>query len=93
MYQYKLEGVDKDWSAYSDRRFVSYNSLPPGKYTFKIRSKTENGLLSAYITTFSFIILPPFYKTWWFIVLAVIIITSLGYSGYYYRVRQLLKLE
>ena len=37
-YQYKLEGADKDWSVLSDRGFVEFATLNPGKYTFNVRA-------------------------------------------------------
>lgn len=93
LYQTKLEGLDREWSTYSDRRFISYNSLPPGKYEFKVKAMAKNGLACEKETTFTFKIIAPFYKTWWFITLIIIIISGSIYSLYQYRLKQMLKLE
>ncbi len=59
-----LEGFDKDWSKYSTETKKEYTNLPPGKYTFKIAALNLSGIKS--ITgTYSFKILPPWYRTWW----------------------------
>lgn len=93
VYQYELQGLDKTWSAYSDRRFVNYNSLLPGKYIFKVRAKALNGLENKNITELSFIITLPFYRTYWFIVSCILILITIIYIVYQYRLRQHLKLE
>jgi len=37
MYQYKMEGLDRDWSAPSLKPGAQYSNLPSGTYTFKVR--------------------------------------------------------
>ncbi len=64
-YRYILEGIDKNWSAITDKTLSeNYRDLPPGKYTFKVASRGINGLWSK-PTSFSFMITPPWWKTWW----------------------------
>ena len=92
-YQYKLEGLDKDWSKPSKRRYVNYNSLRPGKYIFKIRAIDENGNISLQETSINIKIKPPFYSTWWFILLMISFIVSVVYFVYQYRLKQILKVE
>lgn len=39
-YRYLLEGIDEDWiSLPKDRRYISYNNLNEGKYTFTIQAQ------------------------------------------------------
>jgi two-component sensor histidine kinase len=92
-YQYKLDGIDKEWSEYSTRRYASYNSLPPGKYTFRVRAKTINNDESGAVTSYSFRINPPFYRTWWFFILLLAVFTSIGYVIYNQRIMQLIKIQ
>jgi len=92
-YQYMLEGIDKAWGNFTDRRYVSYNSLPPGRYAFKVKAKSEEGIVSKQEATLAFIIVPPFYKTWWFILLSALALLSLITFAYQYRIKQLLRLE
>jgi ligand-binding sensor domain-containing protein/two-component sensor histidine kinase len=93
LYQYMLEGLDDSWGDFTDRRYISYNSLPPGKYTFKVRVKSVNGIVSKQIATFAFVIRPPIYKTWWFLLLSAITLILIASLAYQYRVKQLLKVE
>lgn len=62
-YSYMLEGYDADWSVFSKTNDVTYSSVPPGKYIFKVRYKrdiNENNekilMIPIYITT-------PWYKS------------------------------
>lgn len=37
LYEYQLEGVDKDWKLLAAQNEVSYYGLPSGRYTFRVR--------------------------------------------------------
>jgi signal transduction histidine kinase len=55
-YRYMLEGIDKNWSAITDKTLSeNYRDLPPGTFTFKVASRGINGLWSK-PTEFSFVI-------------------------------------
>jgi ligand-binding sensor domain-containing protein/DNA-binding CsgD family transcriptional regulator len=61
-YQYLLEGIQDEWSEWSNKSFINFKNLPPGYYVFKVRAKTGNSL-SPNVATFSFTILKPWYST------------------------------
>ena len=64
-YRYRLEGIDKTWQVnnyYNNK--IEYKSLPPGKYTFNIKSVFRNN--ESEMFSYSFSINPPFWETWWF---------------------------
>lgn len=44
MYQYMLEGLDRDWIPADTRsRLATYSGLQPGQYVFKVRASNQNG--------------------------------------------------
>lgn len=86
LYQKKLEGLDKDWSAATDEAYIKYTNLAPGKYIFKVRSCNNENVWNKMSTTFSFQIKPPFYLTWWFILLCVVIVFAGIYLVFMLRV-------
>jgi ligand-binding sensor domain-containing protein/signal transduction histidine kinase len=92
-YQYKLDGVDTEWSAPTDSRSINYAHLAPGSYQFTVRSVNTEGLAALEPASFQFRILAPIWQRWWFIALAVIIAGLAIYALYRYRVAQLLNLE
>jgi len=82
-YAYQLEDVDKNWVyTNSDRRFVNYTNLLPGKYIFKIKATNEYGIWNNQITSLTIIKLPPFYRTWWAYLLYAVILSGIGYFVY-----------
>ena len=76
LYTYLLEGFDKSWSQLTKRNYVNYVNLPAGEYTFKVKTKNNDGQMS-YPAELSFIITPPFWETWWFRILALIFVVSI----------------
>lgn len=65
-FQWKLKGIDKDWSPVSSKNEATYTNLPPGNYTFQVRAGNNDGVWNEYPLSYSFIIRPPFWGTWWF---------------------------
>jgi ligand-binding sensor domain-containing protein/serine phosphatase RsbU (regulator of sigma subunit) len=73
-YQIMLEGADKVWQPPTEQTSVTYSALPPNKYTFKVKARNSDGVWNEEPESFSFIINPPFYFTWWFITFCIIAI-------------------
>ncbi len=71
-YQYKLEGHDLVWSDVTDATSAYYPRIEEGDYTFLLRSYNSDGLTNTDPVSVRIRIRPPFYKTWWFITLAVV---------------------
>jgi signal transduction histidine kinase len=92
-YQYKLEGVDQDWSKITEQRTVNYATLSPGAYRFLVRCINWKGLVSRDAAEVDFRILPPIWLRWWFESFLAILIASAVYTLYRYRVQRLLELE
>ncbi|SHO56585.1 two-component regulator propeller domain-containing protein [Vibrio quintilis] len=87
-YLHKLEGVDKDWvKTGSDRPFALYNHLSPGQYTFKVRAANNDGIRSNKEVSLALNILPPWWQTWWFGVLLVVLSGFLLRAIILWRVR------
>ncbi len=91
-YQYKIEGVDRDWSAPSEQRTVTA-SLSPGPYRFMVRAVGAEGKTSEKPAIVSLKILPPFYRRWWFIALTMVSILASGYYAYRLRLKRLIEIE
>lgn len=79
-YYYQLEGLDSAWRYAGNKGEVQYANLSPGNYTILLKAATSNETASANIIRLHFIIHPPYWKTWWFIALVVIAISSLFYA-------------
>jgi len=88
IYQYRMQGLqDTTWRETSER-YVPYPFLPAGDYQFEVRARNGDGLYSAIPARLSFTINPPFYATWWFTTLIVLIGISSVYVLYVVKTRQ-----
>ena len=93
LYQYKLEGVDTDWSAPTQQRSVTFGQLAAGKYRFLVRAVRQNGVTSSQPAVFEFRILRPIYLRWWFIAASLLLTALAIYSLYRARIVRLLEME
>lgn|GEM_PF-144036 len=75
-YAYILEGFEDKWNYVGTRRFASYSNLPPGRYTFRVKAANSDGLWNEEGVSLSLRIKPPFWRTWWFYVLAVLVLAG-----------------
>jgi ligand-binding sensor domain-containing protein len=71
-FRYKLEGLDHDWTEAGTRRTAYYSYVPPGQYVFRVIAANSDGVWNTEGESLRVIVLPPFYRTWWFISLAAI---------------------
>ncbi|MCE1188349.1 MAG: ATP-binding protein [Ignavibacteria bacterium] len=70
LYSYQLDGSDDAWSTYSRKTDKEYTNLPEGTYTFRVKAKNIYDVES-YIASYSFTILPPWYRSWWAYILYI----------------------
>jgi ligand-binding sensor domain-containing protein len=68
-YSTYLENYDNDWSKLTTTREVPF-SLRDGRYKFNLISFNEDGLSQESPVSFNILIKQPFWRTWWFILLA-----------------------
>lgn len=77
-YHYRLLGSDSKWMLNEKGQHnISFNSLSPGNYEFQVKAELQGTFGKT--LTFKFIIRPPFYLSWWFITLSVILLIAFTY--------------
>lgn len=90
-FRYRLSGLSDAWVDAGGRRSAVFYRLPPGRYTFVLAASNHTGEWSADGPALSIVVLPPFWGTWWFRLLAVAVLASalLGvHAGRMRRVRR-----
>lgn len=93
-YAYRLKGFDAGWKEVaSDRRFANFTNIKNGNYELEIKCTNTDGSWSDEITSLKIKVIPPFYKTWWFIVLLIILSGYLIVRYYKYRINSLREQE
>ncbi|MEI9946353.1 MAG: two-component regulator propeller domain-containing protein [Chitinophagaceae bacterium] len=73
---YMLDGLDKTWKRVYNNE-ITYPYLPPGDYTLKLKSENGEGTESKIITTLRIEVKPPFWQTWWFYAIILLLIGGL----------------
>ncbi len=85
-YAYKLEGFDDDWSYVGNKRTATYTNLNPGTYLFKVKASNNDGVWNEQGTSVKVIVTPPFWLTWWFILLMFLLIAGSIVGFYLFRI-------
>lgn len=88
-YAYILEGFDKNWNDVGSRNSATYTNIPPGNYVFKLKYRNNGGDWSPETTGLQLTIIPPFWLTWWFKILAVVLIVATLYTLFKLRIRRI----
>ena len=73
VYQYLLEGFDRQWSSPSDAQNVKYTNLPSGNYKLQIRSVSRNDGRVLDTKSLNITVNQPWWNTWfaWFIYICI----------------------
>jgi signal transduction histidine kinase len=89
-FKYKLEGLDNDWVEAGNRRTAYFSHLPPGEYTFRVVAANSDGVWNSVGAQIRVIVRPPFWRTWWFLLICAALLC--GGLAFAYR-RRISKLK
>jgi signal transduction histidine kinase/ligand-binding sensor domain-containing protein len=88
-YAYMLEGFDKQWNYVGSQRFGRYTNLPGGSYKLHIKGSNNDGIWNEQGLVLNVTFVPPFWETWLFRGLVVMIVVVGVVSGIRLRVRSI----
>ncbi len=88
-FKYRLTGLDHEWVDVGVRRTAYYPHIPPGSYVFKVIAANSDGVWNMTGQSLQITVLPPFYRTWWFLTLAALAVSGVVMGVFKYRVSQL----
>jgi len=74
-----LEGYEDDWDMWSTKRTREYTNLEEGQYVFRVRAKNGFQTISNE-ASYSFIISPPWFKTWWAYLIYLTLFIGFGFG-------------
>ncbi len=84
-FKYQLEGYE---AAPIERpgniREVLYSKLPPAKYNFKVTACNEDDVWDKDWASLSIRVLPPFWRTWWFLGLTTVCLLGMIVGSVHY---------
>lgn len=90
-FSYLLEGFDQQWTTAGSREYVSYSNLPGGSYIFRLRASSGSGRYNE--ISLPLFIGTSFWKTPWFYLMVVMVISTLIFSLFRYRIHQIRRQE
>ena len=88
-FRYRLQGFDPEWIDAANRRSATYTNLGPGDYTFIVQARNNDGVWTSSSAQLHFRIIPPIYRRWWFLLLALAALAAAVYGLYLLRLRHL----
>jgi len=92
-YRYRLEGFDNDWIETSGNGTAFYTNLPPRSYRFRVIACNNDNVWNEEGASFALTLKPHIYETLWFYVICAVVVVFLGFGGYRFRVRQIIRHE
>jgi serine phosphatase RsbU (regulator of sigma subunit) len=90
-YRFYLMGLDNVWSPPSTTPEAVYSNIPPGEYTFMVMSANSDGIWNKQPVKFDFTINPPFWKTWWFTLVCLLVTVGGLYTYLSRREKRIMK--
>lgn len=90
-FYYRMAGYEKDWKELpAGRHSVAYMNLFPGNYSLEVKYVAEGqSLATAPVSCFEVEIVPNFYRRWWFLLIIAVIMLSIIWFIYRWRVKDL----
>jgi len=84
-FRYRLKGLDEGW-VQTGQREIRFASLAPGDYTFEVLARSPQGVWSPKPASFSFRVLPPWWRSWWASLLQLILVLLVVRLAFRWRV-------
>lgn len=73
VYRYRFKELGKDWIEIASNK-IQIPTIPHGRHTLQLMAKNEDGIWSTEPTEVVFEVTPPFWLTWWFYGLSLLLI-------------------
>lgn len=87
-FSYFLEELDLGWTSFNNESKISFRNLSPGVYKLYFKAKNALGVETK-VYSYSFEILPPWWRTWWFYTLLTLALSSATYIVFKWRLKVL----
>jgi len=83
-YKYRLLGLNDQWINLDTKREINFNGLPPGTYTLEVFASNNDGVWTDKPLILKINVSYPFWRTWFFYGLCIVllIVLIIGYNRY-----------
>jgi ligand-binding sensor domain-containing protein/signal transduction histidine kinase len=76
LFRYRLEGYETAWTEAGNRTVAPFSKLSPGHYRFHVIACNEDGKWNETGASLAVTVLPPFWRTWWFVALNTLVLLT-----------------
>jgi diguanylate cyclase (GGDEF)-like protein len=87
VFRYRMEGASSAWTETTQRE-LQFAKLESGDYRLEIEAQDGDGVWRADRAEFAFKILTPWYRTWWFLTLCILIPLCVTWLVFHIRIAQ-----
>ncbi|MGD1892945.1 MAG: two-component regulator propeller domain-containing protein [Cyclobacteriaceae bacterium] len=89
-YQYRLLGfIDDTWQDAGTDRKVTYTNLNPGQYVLEVAGHVGDEITP--VRQLAITVTPPWWRTWWFYITAMLFFIALTYAIYRLRTQRIIR--
>lgn len=88
-YRYRLDGYETVWTAPETGRTATYTHLDPGRYTFRVIARNEDGVWNESGAAVTFTLRAHLWQTPWFWLVVGLALAGAAVAAYRWRVRSL----
>ena len=92
-YQYRLRGYSDEWININEKRDLYFTNLNHGDYTLELKARSQEGAWTKENSSLKFTIDAPWYMKWWSYLLFTLLILSILYAIYSYRIYQITRYQ
>jgi len=82
-YRYRMRELEDHWNLAGNRNYVTYANMKPGTYIFEADASNSDGFLASKPAQLKIIITPPFWRSYWFMLMMAMIV--LAFIVFIYR--------
>lgn len=72
-YAYRIKGLQEEWIQLGNRHEITFANLKPGRYTLEVKGSNNDGIWNQQGIRMKLSVHPPFWRTWWFGALLLLI--------------------
>jgi len=87
-YRYRMQNLEDHWNLAGSRNYVTYANMKPGTYIFEVDASNTDGYLTGNPVQLKIVIAPPFWRSYWFMLLMTLTVLLVIVFIYRYLLNQ-----
>jgi ligand-binding sensor domain-containing protein/DNA-binding CsgD family transcriptional regulator len=81
-YAFRMEEQGREWSDLGTQRQITFSGMGVGEHTLRIKGSNNDGVWNETGLVLQILVLPHFWQTWWFKLLALLLLAGIALAIY-----------